>query len=112
MKTEKSENLLTWGISLLSFGLLFLIKQLEILPYEYSEIVFDFKNYPLLLGVIFLITHRNKNIGLVLVVVAIIFRLNDIIRITRQISDFVWPVLLIIAGIILLLNHQNKKKRK
>lgn len=112
MKATKSENFLTWGISLLTFGLMFLLKQLEIIPYEISEIIFDFKNYPLILGIIFLITHKNKNIGWVLIVVAVIFRISEIIRITRQISDFVWPVLLIIAGTILIINHQQKNKKK
>lgn len=112
MKAEKSENFLTWGISLLTFGVMFLIRQLNFLPYEISELIFDFKNYPLILGVIFLITHRNKNLGWVLIVVAIIFRISDIVRITRQISDFVWPVLLIVAGVILILNHQSKKRKK
>ncbi len=112
MKAEKSENFLTWGISLLTFGILFLIKQLNFIPAETSELIFDFKNYPLILGVIFLITHRNKNIGWVLIVVAIIFRISDIIRITRQISDFVWPILFIIAGVLLIMNHQTKKRKK
>jgi hypothetical protein len=110
MKAIKQDNRLAWGIGLLVFGILFLIRQLDVFPPEISSLVFDFKNYPLILGVIFLIVHSNKNIGWVLVAVGLLFRLSDIIRFTRHISDFVWPVLLIVAGIILILNKNFKKK--
>lgn len=110
MKLEKRDNNLAWGISLLFFGLLFLSKQMDFFPPEIADKLYDFKNYPLILGVIFLLTHKNKNIGIVLVVVAILFRISDIIQFTRQISDFVWPVLLIVAGLVLILNKRIFKK--
>ena len=98
----KKDNRLAWGITLLVFGCLFLIRQLQILPPEFANFVFDFKNYPFIIGIIFLLSHSNKNIGIVLIVVGLLFRLSDIIQLTRHISDFIWPVLLIIAGIIMV----------
>jgi hypothetical protein len=102
----KKDNRLAWGISLLVFGCLFLIKQLQILPPEMASFIFDFKNYPFLMGIIFLLSHSNKNIGIVLIVVGLLFRLSDIIQLTRHISDFIWPILLIIAGIILVVKRK------
>jgi hypothetical protein len=104
----KKDNRLAWGVTLLVFGCLFLIRQLHILPPEIEPILFDFKNYPLLMGIIFLLCHSNKTIGIVLVVVALLFRLSDIILWTRHISDFIWPVLLIIAGAILVFGMKKK----
>lgn len=101
------DNRLAWGISLLVFGFLFLIKQLNILPPNIETLIFDIKNYPLILGIIFLLTHSNKNIGIVLIVVSVLFRLSDIIMWTRHISDFMWPVLLILAGGILVFGSKK-----
>lgn len=106
----QKDSRLAWGISLLTFGVLFLIRQLNFLPAEISDLIFNFKNYPLILGIIFLLAHKNKTPGLVLIVVAIIFRLSDIIRLTEHISDFIWPVLLIVAGSIILINNRKAKK--
>jgi hypothetical protein len=102
MASKKSDNRLAWGVTLLVFGCLFLIRQLHVMPAELANIVFDFKNYPLIIGIIFLLCHSNKNIGFVLIVVGLLFRLSDIIHWTRDISDFIWPILLITAGALLV----------
>jgi hypothetical protein len=104
----KKDNRLAWGVTLLVFGCFFLIRQLQILPAEFSGIVFDFKNYPIIIGLIFLIFHSNKNIGIVLIVVGLLFRISDIIQLTRHISDYIWPVLLIIAGGIMVFGVKKK----
>ena len=99
----QKDNRLAWGITLLLFGIMFMLRQLNIFPQEISEMVFDLKNYPLIIGLVFLFTHKNKTIGLVLLTVGLLFRLSDIIRLTQNISDFIWPTLLIIAGAIMVL---------
>ncbi|MDO9153507.1 MAG: DUF5668 domain-containing protein [Paludibacter sp.] len=105
----KKDNRLAWGISLLVFGLLFLIKQFHIIPPEFSSIVFDFRNFPFLLGIIFLLIHSNKNIGLILILAGVLFRLSDIIHYTRHISDYIWPVLLIVAGAFVIFSRKIGK---
>jgi hypothetical protein len=105
--SSKKDNRLAWGVTLLIFGCLFLLKQVHILPPEFESHIFDFKNYPLIMGVIFLLCHSNKNIGIVLIVVGLLFRLSDIIQLTKHISDFIWPALLILAGAIMVF---GKKK--
>ncbi|MDP4237903.1 MAG: hypothetical protein Q8904_00340 [Bacteroidota bacterium] len=106
--SNKKDNRLAWGITLLVFGCLFLLRQLQILPSEIVPYIFDFKNYPLIMGVIFLLFHSNKNIGIVLIVVGLLFRLSDIIQLTRNISDFIWPLLLILAGAIMVFGIKKK----
>jgi len=106
--TNKKDNRLAWGVTLLVFGCLFLIRQLQIIPPEIASYLFDFKNYPLIIGVIFLLFHSNKNIGIVLIVVGLLFRLSDIIQMTKHISDFIWPVLLILAGAMMIFGIKRK----
>jgi len=103
---SKNDNRLAWGITLLVFGVLFLVRQLQILPSEITEVIFDFKNYPLIIGIIFLLAHSNKNIGIVLIALGLLFRLSDIIHWTKHISDLIWPVLLIIAGAVLVFRRK------
>lgn len=107
----QKDNRLAWGITLLVFGFIFLIKQLNFIPEPLSAILFDYKNYPLIMGLIFILTHKNKNIGFVLILVGVLFRLSDIIRWTQNISDFIWPVLLILAGVIMVFGNKKGKKR-
>lgn len=104
------DNRLAWGVSLLLFGVIFLVNQMHILPENISNYVFDFKNYPIILGVIFLLFHKNKNIGIVLLVVGLLFRLQDIIHLTKNVSEFVWPTLLIVAGAILVFGVKKGKR--
>lgn len=99
---SKTDNTLAWGITLLVFGCLFLVRTLNIFSPEISGYIFDYKNYPLLIGIIFLVAHSNKNIGIVLIVVGLLLRLSDIIHWTSQISDFIWPMLLIVAGAVMV----------
>ena len=104
----KKDNRLAWGVTLLVFGCLFLLRQLAVFPPEISDFIFDFKNYPLIMGIIFLLAHSNKNIGIVLIVVGLLFRLSDIIQLTRHVSDYIWPVLLIIAGAVMIAGLKKK----
>jgi hypothetical protein len=104
----KKDNRMAWGVTLLVFGCLFLIRQLQLVPSDIAPYLFDFKNYPIIIGVIFLLFHSNKNIGIVLIVVGLLFRLSDIIQLTRHISDFIWPVLLILAGAIMIFGKKMK----
>ncbi|MDD4968657.1 MAG: DUF5668 domain-containing protein [Paludibacter sp.] len=105
---KKNDNRLPWGVTLLVFGCLFLLKQLHVIPAEIAIYLFDFKNYPLIIGAIFLLFHSNKNIGIVLIVLGLLFRLSDIIQLTRHISDYIWPVLLILAGAVMVFGTKKK----
>lgn len=104
--TAKKDNTLAWGVTLLVFGCLFLVRTMNVFTPEIANYIFDIKNYPLLIGVIFLFAHSNKNIGIILIVVGLLLRLSDIINWTRHISDFIWPLLLIIAGGVMVFKRK------
>jgi uncharacterized paraquat-inducible protein A len=106
----QKDSRLAWGLSLLVFGVLFLVRQLNVLPEAISEMVFNFKNYPLILGIVFLVASKNKTAGIVLITVSILFRLSEIIRLTQHVSDFIWPILLIVAGVVVLFSTKGGKK--
>ena len=99
-----------WGISLLVFGIFFLIRQLGIFSPEVDDLIFDMRNVLLVVGVIFLITYRNKAIGIVLISIWALFYLKDLILWSRNLSDFIWPLLLIAAGALLVVSAKGNKK--
>ena len=96
-----------WGISLLVFGIMFLLRQIGVFYPETDDLIFYLRNILLVLGVIFLITYRNKSVGIVLTAVWALFYLKDIILWSRNLSDFIWPVLLIAAGTLLLFSSKK-----
>ena len=99
-----------WGISLLVFGIFFLIRQLGIFSPEVDDLIFDLRNVLLVVGVIFLITYRNKAIGIVQISIWALFYLKDLILWSRNLSDFIWPLLLIAAGALLVVSAKGNKK--
>jgi hypothetical protein len=107
--SAKKDNRLAWGVTLLFFGFLFLIRQVHILPFEIESYIFELRNYPIYMGIIFLLLHSNKNAGIILIIFGLLFRLSDIIQFTRHISDFVWPVLLIVAGAVIIFSLKKGK---
>ena len=69
-----------WGISLLVFGIMFLLRQIGVFSPETDDLIFDLRN---------------------------LFYLKYIILWSRNLSDFIWPVLLIAAGTLLLFSSKK-----
>ncbi|MFV0391861.1 MAG: LiaF transmembrane domain-containing protein [Paludibacteraceae bacterium] len=109
------DSRLAWGISLLLCGFLFLVKQLGVFPEAVEDFLFDWRNLPFAFGIVFLFAHNNKSIGLVLLGIGVLLYLKDIILWTRTLSNFIWPLLLIGAGVIVLSSTRkgsNKNEEK
>lgn len=105
----KDDSRIAWGVSLLVLGFMFLLKQLSVFSPEIEAAIFNFKNLPFIFGLIFLIIHKNKSIGIVLLVIGAFLYLKNIIVWTKSLSDFIWPILLIGAGAIMLFSPKKKK---
>jgi predicted membrane protein len=101
-----------WGISLLLFGILFLLRQLGVFSDALNELIFDWRNIPLVLGVIFLLTYKNKSTAIILLILWGLLYLKDIILWSKNLSDFIWPALLILAGSLLVNSSMNKKRNE
>lgn len=104
----KKDNRLAWGVSLLIFGCIFLLRQLHVIPAEIAAYIFDVKSYLLIIGVIFLIFHNTKSIGWILIGLGVLFGMSDIVRFTKSFAEYIWPSLLIIAGGILVFGKKRK----
>ncbi len=105
----RKDSRLAWGITLLLFGILFLIRQFGIVPHNVGIILYDVRNYPIFIGIIFLIFYRVKTVGWILLLLGLLLRLSEIIKFTSQWAHYIWPALLIIAGIILVFGVKKGK---
>ncbi|MDR0872402.1 MAG: hypothetical protein LBN27_02895 [Prevotellaceae bacterium] len=114
-KIKKSSRM-AWGVTLIVFGVLYYCNMFIDLP----KYVFDFRNYPILAGIIFLIFNQYKSPGFVMIIVGILMRFSYEMDFTRRhydwtssLWDYVWPPLLIIIGALMIWKiYRNDEARK
>ena len=91
------------GIILLFTGVALLLRFFDIIPFNIPPYVFSWKSLLILLGIVFLVTERNKTTGLILLAVGTVFLLADIMNKNLwDVLQFMIPLFLIIAGIAIL----------
>lgn len=94
-----------WGFTLILFGILFFLKQLNVMPSGVSEFILDWHNYPFYAAAIFFAVKELKP-ALVLMCVGILFHGAEIIELTKSMSHYLWPLFLVGAGVLLLVNKK------
>ncbi len=96
------KNKIGWGLTSVIVGTLFLLKYLQILPASLGSWIFDYRNLFILIGLIFTLVGKNRSLGLILILVGAGLYLNEIITWTKTMSNIIWPILLIVVGVVLL----------
>lgn len=77
---------LSWGVTLLFFGILFLLKIWGHVPAEIAHHVFNIKNFPIVIGIIFLIFNDVRSIGITLITLGVFMRFDLVMKITNNVS--------------------------
>lgn len=96
------------GIFVILFGVLFLMKQLEI---DFPSILVSWKLIIIMIGFVSLVKHAFKNMtGYILVAIGAIFIFNDFYPYTIQ-TRFIWPILIIVFGISIFIKAFKSKKK-
>lgn len=106
----RRSNQLPWGLSLIIVGIIFLLKQLDVFSPAVETFIFNWRNLLFLFGLIFLLAHRNRTIGVFLLLIWSFVYLKDILLLTKDLSELVWPLLLIVAGVYLVVQSPRIKK--
>lgn len=105
------------GLILIIVGGIFLLDNFNLIPYDISYYLFNWKGLMLLVGTVFLATKDNKTPGFTLLAVGGFFILSDVMSYefdwhwydTRKLF---WPVLLIVVGLIILSRKGHSAKAK
>lgn len=95
------------GLILIALGALFLLDNLDLIPYEISYYLFNWKGIMIMIGAVFLSTKENKSPGIILMALGGFFIMSDVLSYefdwhwydTRKLF---WPVLLIVIGLVIL----------
>lgn len=107
--TSTNDNMLAWGVSSIFLGIMLLLHKLNILSQALHEIVFDWKNYFLYIGAIFFLCKRDKTIGIILLSIGLLFRLQAFFRWQQAYIEYLWPLLFTVIGIIMVLTFLRKR---
>ena len=95
------------AIILILTGLILLLKNLDLLPFEIPSYIFSFEVVLILLGTILLL--RGKSIpGILLMAIGVYFIAPDMFEVTAREVLRLWPVLLIVLGIAIFIKNRKK----
>lgn len=108
-----SEKRYILGIILLFVGLALLLRFYDLFPWHLPSYVFSWKSLLVFLGLVFMTTQKDKSTGLILFTIGAIFLGADITGFTiRDVFRFVFPVVLIVAGLAIILKRQSFNRKE
>ncbi len=111
MKSTTDKRILL-GVILITAGTILLLRYLDIIPFFFPDFLISWKSILIVLGIILLITERNKSTGFILLSIGSIFMAMDVFdKSFWEVFRFAVPIALIIAGISLLLKTQSYTSR-
>ena len=105
----KSSNGRSWlGIVLIILGTIFLLKNLQIFPYEIQRLVFSWQSILLVLGVIIISKSRDNFMGILFIVIGGISLMLKIFHYSfRDFFYEYWPFLLIALGLYIIYRRKD-----
>lgn len=104
MAKATKDDRLPYGLSILIFGLIFLLSRVGLLAQiPYGTELLSIGAFFLITGIVFLLTSSNKRIGVIFTLIGLVMK-SDLIL---NYSKLIVPILLIILGIILVLTSKR-----
>jgi len=112
---NRENNRVIFGIFLILFGCLLVLKNLDIFPYYMKDILFSWPALLFGLGALFYLGKNDKTTGVVLMGVGGLFLLPIIFDWGFHWKGIFWPVILIVVGIFIIRKRNecmpNSKER-
>ncbi|MFV0418446.1 MAG: LiaF transmembrane domain-containing protein [Dysgonomonas sp.] len=109
MAAPKSNDRLSYGITILIFGILYLLDKVGFLnKIPYGEHLISVGVFFLIGGIVFLITQPKKVLGWIFLIIGIILNADLFFGWLANYSNLVVPIALIIAGTAMVLTAKKK----
>lgn len=103
---EKKAQRRSWaGIVLVIIGLVFLLDNLDVIPYYVPQYIFKWESILIIIGIGMLSTGRRAGVGFILV--GGFFLVPDLFYIPGFYPGDWWPVVLVAVGISIILKDRN-----
>lgn len=106
---EESQGRLIAGIVILTVGLLFMLKNFDLLSPQIEHYIFSWKTLLIAIGTMNLLFSHNRTGGFILITVGLVFWIPEIFNLSVRAGEFIWPLAIIAVGIFLLLNYKENK---
>lgn len=105
---SKSNDRLSYGISILIFGILFLLDKIGILAkIPYSEKFISIGSFLLIGGIVFLATQPKKILGWIFLIVGILLNADLFFGWMANYSNLIVPIALIAVGIAMVITSKK-----
>lgn len=95
-------NRAIFGIFLILFGCLLVLKNLDFIPYELRHVIFSWPTLLFGLGALFYFGKDDKTTGVVLMAVGGVFLMPIIFDWSFNWRGLFWPVMLIVIGVVVI----------
>ncbi|MDM8158508.1 LiaF-related protein [Labilibaculum sp. K2S] len=95
-------NRAIFGIFLILFGCLLVLKNLDFIPYELRHVIFSWPALLFGLGVLFFFGKDEKTTGVILMAVGGVFLFPIIFGWSFNWRGLFWPVMLIVIGVVVI----------
>ena len=108
--SSKSNDKLSYGITILVFGVLFLLDKtgfLDKIPYGGN--IVSIGSFFLIAGIVFIATQPKKVLGWIFFGVGILFNADLFFGWMSSYSNLIVPIGLIVAGVVLVLTSKKKE---
>jgi len=110
-QTSSGNKRLYLGLLLIVIGVFWALERLNLIPSFWNDIFISWQM--LLIGIgVFSLIGGNKTTGTVLIVIGGFFLLPELTHIPYEIRKLAWPILIVIVGVVLLITHGDKHKKK
>lgn len=107
---RRSDKRLWLGFAFIIIGGLWLLDNLNIMPFIIPSFLISWKTFLILLGVYFIVAREKMVPGVVLIAVGGIFLLEDLdILDAWNFWQLFWPGLIIFAGVYLIMRRGNRR---
>lgn len=107
MATNNSNDRLSYGITILTLGLLFLLDKLNVLSIIPFNLI-SIGSFFLIAGIVFLFTQPKKALGWVFLGIGVLLNADLFFGWMKNYSNMIVPIGLIVAGLIMVLSHKRK----
>lgn len=109
MSEQNTNDKRFWlGLVLVIVGGVWLLDNLDVIPYYLSHYILSWESLLILLGLYFLLGRKKTEPGIILIAIGSVFLLQDIgLFYVRNIWHIFWPAIIIIIGISLIMRRST-----
>lgn len=110
-KNKQPQGKYILGLILIAAGVLFLLRNLNFLPYFVEDIIFSWQAIIIAIGLFLTTKNHKRHVGIIMIAVGTFFMIPEIIPFNFPVRKLFWPVVLLGVGILFIIKKPKLHKR-